>query len=303
MVYLISANSNYIINKEIKKIINDTFYISINYLDTTMDNIIEEANQQDLFSSTKVIIVRNCNIFNTSNESATKTLEKYLNNPNNLTTLIFITNKVNQKLKSYKLISSLGKVNIIKDMYPKDSAYFLMDEVKKYNYTISYDIAKYIIDASLNNIDIAISNAMKVIEYYNNPCSFNIEDVKNIVSSSLNDNEFKFVDSIINYDYNTSIKMLNDFKIMKIEPFILFNLIAREFRNILLVMEGYKTNRSLITSLNLTDWQVDKLLKEGNKYTDTTIHKELVNLANIDYDIKCGKIDKYLALELYILNR
>jgi len=303
MVYLISGNSNYLINKEIKNIIKDDNYISIDYLNSTMEDIITECTYTDLFASKKIIIVKNSNIFNTSIEKDTLYLEKYLECPNELCTLIFITNKINAKLKSYKLLNSKGHVNIIKDNYSKDNAYLLMEEVKQYGYTCSYDIAKYIIDASLNNVDIAISNMFKIIEYYNNKGSFKIEDVKEIVSSSINDNEFKFVDSIIEHDYETSFKMLEDFKLKKIEPFILFNLITREFRNILLVMEGYKKDRSLINTLNLADWQIDKYLQKASKYTEAKLHDELVNLANIDYNIKMGKIDKYLALEMYILGR
>ena len=49
-------------------------------------------------------------------------------------------------------------------------------------------------------------------------------------------------------------------------------------------------------------WQQDKLLKNCTNYTRKSLEDELVKLAQIDLDIKSGKIDKNLALEMYLLN-
>ena len=97
MNYLIAGTSNYLINEEIKKIIGDEDYTKIDYLDTTMDEIVVEASYNDLFGSKKNIIVKNANLFMEKNEAATKKLEKYLENPNPNTTLIFVCEKVNSK--------------------------------------------------------------------------------------------------------------------------------------------------------------------------------------------------------------
>lgn len=99
MNYLIAGTSNYLINEEIKKIIGDEDYTKIDYLDTTMEEIVVEASYNDLFGSKKNIIIKNANLFTEKNETATKKLEKYLENPNPNTTLIFVCEKVNERLK------------------------------------------------------------------------------------------------------------------------------------------------------------------------------------------------------------
>ena len=108
MNYLIAGTSNYLINEEIKKIIGDEDYTKIDYLDTTMDEIVVEASYNDLFGSKKNIIVKNANLFMEKNEAATKNLEKYLENPNSNTTLIFVCEKVNERLKIVSIISFLN---------------------------------------------------------------------------------------------------------------------------------------------------------------------------------------------------
>lgn len=121
MNYLIAGTSNYLINEEIKKIIGDEDYTKIDYLDTTMDEIVVEASYNDLFGSKKNIIIKNANLFTEKNETATKKLEKYLENPNSNTTLIFITDKVNEKLKIVNLMKTKAHTILLKPMYASDA--------------------------------------------------------------------------------------------------------------------------------------------------------------------------------------
>lgn len=304
MNYLISGTSNYLINKEITKIIGEEEYTKVDYLASTMEEIIIEASYNDLFASKKNIIVKNATCFSEKNDTATKLLEKYLENSNPNTTLIFITDKVNEKLKIVNLMKTKAHTILLKPMYASDATSKLMEEVKNLGYTISYEDAKYIIDVSLNNFDIAMNNVNKICLYYSSPCKFISSDIKALTSLSLDDNLFRFVDYVITGNYTQVFKMLEDFKIQKIEPFIIFNMLAREYRNMLLVEEAYhsKNQATYLNALNLQKWQQDKLLKNCTNYTRKSLEDELVKLAQIDLDIKSGKIDKNLALEMYLLN-
>lgn len=304
MNYLISGTSNYLINKEITKIIGEEEYTKIDYLASTMEEIIIEASYNDLFASKKNIIVKNATCFSEKNDTATKLLEKYLGNPNPNTTLIFVTDKVNEKLKIVNLMKTQAHTILMKPMYASDSTSKLMEEVKALGYTVSYDDAKYIIDVSLNNFDIAMNNVNKICLYYNSPCKFVSSDIRALTSLSLDDNLFRFVDYVITGNYPQVFKMLDDFKIQKIEPFIIFNMLAREYRNMLLVSEAYhsRNQATSLRALNLQKWQQDKLLKNCANYTRKSLEDELVKLAQIDLDIKSGKIDKNLALEMYLVS-
>ena len=98
--------------------------------------------------------------------------------------------------------------------------------------------------------------------------------------------------------------MIKDFKIQKIEPLALFNLIAREYRLMLLTMELYTKNTSrmkMMSLLHIPDWQLDKLIKNAFSYTKKDLEDKLLTICDYDYKIKSGKIDKYLALEMFIL--
>ena len=118
----------------------------------------------------------------------------------------------------------------MKPLYAKEITSSIVDLAKKSGYTLKIDDATFITNASLNNYDMAYNTLEKIFLYYNNPCNIETTIVHNLTSMSLEDNNFKFVDAVVRNDLNTINKMIKDFKIQKIEPLALFNLIAREYR-------------------------------------------------------------------------
>ena len=117
MNYLFYGTEQYLIEKEIKKIINDSKLdkINVNYYDlenTFINDIIDDALTFSLFDDKKIIVVENSYIFTgTTNKKLldqdTKQLEEYLDHPNENTILIFSINK--DKIDGRKKITTKMK--------------------------------------------------------------------------------------------------------------------------------------------------------------------------------------------------
>ena len=117
MNYLFYGTEQYLIEKEIKKIINDSKLdkINVNYYDlenTFINDIIDDALTFSLFDDKKIIVVENSYIFTgTTNKKLldqdTKQLEEYLDHPNETTILIFSINK--DKIDGRKKITTKMK--------------------------------------------------------------------------------------------------------------------------------------------------------------------------------------------------
>ena len=302
MLYLLVSNSYHILDEEIKKIVKDEKYEVIDYLKTTLEDIVMEASYSDLFSNKKILIIKNATFFSTKID--TSSLDKYLLNINPNTILIFTCSNIDERLKIVKTFKDSYNYKINNILYQKDIVNKLIEIAKKKDYNLSIESAIYISKSSLDNYDIAYNNLEKIFLYYNKPCKINESDVINLVSVSLEENNFKFIESVINNDTENAFKILNDLKIKKIEPLSLFNLLAREYRLMLILKEEYqKKSRSYIMKLlNIRDWQLEKLLKQASRYNREYLEDKLIEICEYDYQIKTGKIDKFLALELFILN-
>ena len=58
----------------------------------------------------------------------------------------------------------------------------------------------------------------------------------------------------------------------------------------------------ILSELNLMDWQLEKYLKKAFPYKIKELEEWLVKLEDLDLKIKSGKLDKFYALELFILD-
>ena len=307
-IVLINGESILLINEAVSSIIKDNKNVtSFDMNGCGIEDILLEAGYFSMFEEEKFIIVRNANFFGSGklNEKDMNSLLKYLENPNNLTNIIFICS---EKIDARKKITKLMKEKYEIITIPNLKYYEIENRIEKYflkaSYKIDKDTVKYIVASSLNNYDLAMSECEKIILYYNNPCYIKREDVENIVSKSINANNFLFVDALIEGDLEKSLNLLNDLKTMKVEPTILISLIARDIRimlNVKKLLEQNKKEYEILSELNLMDWQLEKYLKKAFPYKIKELEEWLVKLTNIDLKIKSGKLDKYYALELLIL--
>ena len=68
----------------------------------------------------------------------------------------------------------------------------------------------------------------------------------------------------------------------------------------LLRSRGYPI-QSISKHLGLQDWQVEKSLRASSSYYVNDLAVYLKQLAELDYEIKSGKIDRFLALKTFLL--
>lgn len=308
-VYLINGESYILINEKLNEIVGDsknitTFDLSVN----TLEDVIIEAGYFSMFESEKFIIVKNAPYFGSSckKETEIEQLINFLEREYENTTIIFLTSdKIDSRKKITKLIKDKYNLTVIPNLKPYEIENKLRDYFKKSSFNIDSSTIKYIIENSLNNYDIVMSEVSKIMLYYKDSNNINYNDIENIVSKSINTNNFLFVDAIVDNDLEKSLDLLNDLKIMKVEPTMILSLIARDFRimlNIKNLLANDKREYEIMNELSLQDWQLDKYLKKIFPYKIKELESILLKLSKIDLDIKSGKKDKFIALELFILD-
>ena len=306
MVYLIASNSYHIRLEEVLKIFKTLDDVeTIDYNDTNLNEIINLCSYTSLFNDSKKILVKNCNFLDSKKNEDLELLEKYISNPNPLTDIIFLFNdKVDERKRVVKLLKDNNSFIYVKPLNYKDINAKLISKCKSEGFKLSEANASYITFSSLNNYDIAVMQLEKVMLYYDEPCEILKEDLENLVSKSLDDNNFKFVDAVVNRDIKQAMQLIKDFKLFKIEPLVLVSLLAREYRLMLFakkLKEKNISNFEIEKRLELKDWQVDKLINNSYHYVSKDLEDKILELLELDYRLKSNSMDKYLALELFVL--
>ena len=308
-IYVINGESYFLINEEISKIIKDsknitTFDLNIN----TLEDVIIEAGYYSIFDEDKYIIVKNANFFGNGklNDNDTNLLVNYLDNPQDNTIIIFICNeKLDLRKKITKLVKDKYKLIVINNLKGYEIENRLKTYFTKNKMTINEESIKYIISNNLNNYDLIMMEVEKLILYYNKPSNISYNDVLKISARNINTNNFLLVDAIVNNDLEKSLELYNDLKIMKVEPTVLISLIARDFRimyNIKTMLNDNINEYTIMNELGLMDWQLNKYLQKVFPYKLEELKNILIGLADLDLNIKKGKIDRFIGLELFILN-
>jgi len=308
-VNLINGESYLLINEKINEIVGDSKNVTVfDLLESTLEDVFVESGYVSMFQEDKFIIIKNANFFGADKlkENDNEMLINYLEHPNEQSILIFICNtKLDLRKKITKIIKDKYNLVAIPNLKYYEIENRVMNVFKKNNFKIDNETVKYIVQNGLNNYDLIMSEVEKIMLFYLEPGYISYEDVIHLVSKSINTNNFLFVDAIVDGDLEKSLELLKDLKIMKVEPTVLLSLIARDFRIMLQVktlLNQEKLEYEIMNDLSLQDWQLEKYMKKVFPYKVKELESILVKVSNIDLNIKTGKIDKYMALELFIID-
>lgn len=309
--YLIVSDSLYTIQNKIKSILEGiTNVVTFNMEENTIDDILTEASYFSMFMEKKGIVVKNAKMFGTkiteNDKKDLEKLEKYLNNENKESILIFTyMGTVDTRKKVFNTLKENNRVFLYKTFTKTELKNEIKDIINKEGYTINDDSLWYIVNNSLGNFDLAINEVNKLFLYYNKPCKILHEDVINLVSHTIEDNNFKLVDSIIKRDLQLSLSYLRESEILKVEPSQIISLLYREFK-LMLSLAIYDKNKYSINDFSkefkLMSWQIDKIRANMRLYNMREMKEEIQNLCELDYKYKSGKIPRDVVLIKYIIS-
>lgn len=313
-IYLISSSSYRLMEDEIKKIVKNNIYSTFDLNAITIDEVLDEALYFSLFDEKKYIVVKNATIFGSSRKKSDEEdkvsrkdtrLLSYLEDPNYNTVLIFTINgKIDSKKKICKTIKEKYHLVQIDDLKAKDIMSRVDKSFKEDGYKCDSSIIYSIISSCSNNYDLVMNEVDKIKLYYGRGCNVKNSDVLNITSRVIEDNNFKFIDSIMNKKMKESFKIFDDLMLQKVEPIMLLSMLAKEIRNTLLVkkMISNKNKSEMMKLLGINyDFMIDKLINNSYSYKERELEEYLVDICDMDYKIKTGKISNRLALEMIIM--
>ena len=312
-MYLLYGLEDYLIQEEIKKIIEKDKIEEINInkynLENNMiDNVIEDATTISLFQDKKVIIVENAYIFSgTTNkklpEQNTDLLLDYLNHSNPNTVLIFTL--IKDKIDTRKKITTLMKKNgTIKEFNTVSNINnWITKELEPYQ--MDKKEVEYFINRVGNNLSILKEEIDKLKLYKDDEKVITQKDIEQLTHENIDTDIFKLIDSILSTRKKEALESLEEMMKYGEEPIAIIVMLANQFRIMYqskqLLKKGY-SEREIANLLEIHEFRVKKALEKGRKYSSDEILKKLEDLADLDYQIKSGQLDKNIGLELFILN-
>ena len=305
--YLISSDDIEALNDKINEIKN-SYNIEFDVIryDLEEDNIysiIDELSTISLFDNPKFIIVKSINFASEASERQITDMLKVMNNQDSNNVLVATSldkidfkNENISRLRKYMIYFDIKIKNIPLEEYAKkifNKNGFQIDD------QAANQLAKYSINLATlkNNINILMS-------YKNDDKVINISDVTLMIKQPMDDNIYNLIDMVLNKNKKAVFKIYNDFKIEKVEPTVIIGYLLNKFQemyDVYVLAKGGADQQSIMDLFNVSSGKAYYMLKNSKQASIEEIKYNLDELINLDYNIKSGKVDANLGLELYLL--
>ncbi|SDI85087.1 DNA polymerase III subunit delta [Alteribacillus bidgolensis] len=318
-VYLLYGKEDFFIKDITEKIVSsilteeerDFNYSIYDMKEVPVEAAVEEGETLPFFGEKRVILLRNC-YFLTGVKDKEKiehhlpTFEKYLDNPPNET--IMIVSVSYEKLdERKKIVKKLKKQGMVLDAAPYDEAKMFqwIDTYTRDNQLyLTRDAKELLVQLAGKEMMMLASEMDKLSLYVTESNEITVDIVEKLVARTLEDNVFELVDHVVQGRSEKALRIYFDLLKQNEEPIKILMLLARQFRMILQVKQlkqrGY-SRQKMASQLKVHPFAVKVAEGQIKNFDDIAIKNILKELAEADYEMKTGKMDKSLRVELGIV--
>lgn len=295
--YFIGEGS--IINDEIEKIRNDkniSFNSVIKYsaLDIDINNVLYELKAVNLFSEDKIVV-----LYDIDKLIKDEDLIKYIEHSNSNNILILVSqSEIDNRKKLYKTLKQKSKIINFNE--------FNIEEYIRNNfndYKISNKTINILIDYCNSDYERIKNEIEKLKMYKANEKEINDEDIEALVVKSLNTNIFNLIDALNRKNKKNAIEIARELTSHSEDDIKIFITLANNYRLIyrVKILKSSVDDKKMMELLNIKNpYRLKKLKEQSNYYNDEDLLDTLKLLSELDIKIKSGKIDKGMALELFL---
>lgn len=292
--YLFHITSYRYLEEEINKITKGIDnVIKMNFDDISVNDIINECLYCSFLDDKKCVIVYNFPL-----NSETKNIEKYLNNPNENVKLILVTNKIDKRNTTYKIINDKNGVIEKESLTGSELSNKVSNYAKNIGLNIDYNTLNLLMSNNLENYDL-ILNELDKLSIVSKDITSDVLDKYS--SKILSDDSFELCDAITSKDYKKINKLVNNFILNKKEVIPFISLLASSYRIIYSIFNLNDSNEEIGFLLKIHPYRV-KLARDKSKlYSKSELEDIIVRLANYDYELKSSNINEYILLKQLLI--
>ena len=305
--YLISSDDIEALNNKIEEIYK-SFNIEFDSskYDLEEDNlysIIDELSTISLFDNPKFLVVKSANGIAKSTDSQLVELLKVMNNPESNNVVVFTSNeKIDfgnenmAKLRKYSVYFDIRIKNIPLDQYAKN-------ELINRGFQIDSAALTQLVNFSANMSSLK-TNIEILTSYKAEEKKIVLDDVIKMIKQPLEDNIFSLIDVVLAKDKKSIYRIYRDLKIENIKSSYIISMLINKFQemyNVYILARGGADQQAIMDLFNVSSGKAYYMLKNSKQASLDEIKTNLDLLNKLDYDIKSGKIDEEVGLELYLL--
>jgi len=302
---LISEEINKIKQKIVPDYLETVNYITLDGKQVSQEEIFNACQTVPLLTEKKLVVVYDARFFESSKgdlekPSAQDDFLNRLENISNHTILVFAALKVDKRKKIYKLIKAKGTVREFNQLSLKDKAFWIQKRVKLYGKSIDLKTAYFIAEYT-GNLSQTDNELKKITAFLGDKQHIEPEDLSKIFYKSLEGNIFEMMDFIGMKNPSSAVKILNRLIEQGEKAIVILYMISKHMMDLITVktMECLSF-QDIKSKAGLHPFVLKKALKQSKNFTLDELNRTLKLCQQLDTDIKKGKIQDKMGLELLV---
>ena len=309
LIYLFTGTSEIFIKNRMNRIIqsfNKYEYTIIKYdMETTsLSTVLSDAITVPFLEELKIIILKNPKFLTksaTSTKDEIKAMLKYLKSPCDSTLLIIdATNTViNQSNEIYKMLKNVARIIDYPDPEEIELKGWIVRSFDANGIDIKDDALTLLLEYIGDDQARLSQEIDKLSSYVGKGGTIRKEDIKLLVPKNINNEIYLLIKAIINHDLALTNQIYDNLITHTKDSLTIFSLISNKFKELLstyrLLKYGYSQS-DIAKFYNVSTGKAYYIVQEARD-----LEFYIDKLAELDYQIKSGKLDKTIGLELLLL--
>lgn len=312
-LYLFTGTAEIFIQNRISRIINSfekkqITVIKYDMEQTSFTKVLEDACTIPFLEDLKIIILRNPTFLQEKGElpNDAKAFIKYLKNP--VDTSIIIINAINiTPHPSNEVYKALKNFAMIID-YSDSEEIEIKGWITRTCAGRSIDIKDSAINLFLeyiNSDQVRMVNELeKIMDYVGDGGTINEQVVQLLVTKDLSKEVFNLIKAIIAKDLIQTNKIYQSLAIQTKDILGVIAMISNTLKELLttakLLKVGY-SQHDISRFYNVSSSRAYYIVKDAKNFNIKDLENYIIKMADLDYKIKSGKIDKNIGIELLLL--
>lgn len=301
----------YLLNKCVPAENRDFAVSRYDLSETTLDEVLEDAGTMPFMAERKVVIASGALFLTGAKDTSkiehrTERLIDYMKSPAEFSVVVLVADaeKLDERKKIVKLLKESGGVLNFSPLTAEE----LVQWVHRRADSLSVKFDSGAVEAFLmyggTNLQSLASELEKLSLYVGRGGVITEEIVDRMVVRTTEQDVFLLIDDIVRLRKERALSILYELLKRREEPIKITMLMTRQFRMMLQVKElerqGY-SHQQIAGQIGGHPYAVKIASEQARRFSFDKLSQLLAKLADMDYGMKSGRVDKTLGLEMFIL--
>ncbi|MFD3447671.1 DNA polymerase III subunit delta [Microbacteriaceae bacterium 4G12] len=316
-LYVLYGTESYFINQTLDLLLTEALeeedrefnIVTYDLEEAYLEDVVEDARTLPFFGERKVIVIKSPMFLTAQKEKLeqnVKVLMEYVEEPSPFTVLVFVApfEKLDERKKITKLLKKEAEVLEANPLQIQDVRKWIQDKAQEHHIQIEGGAIDLLLELVGSNVMMLSQEVDKLMLYLGTEGTITRELVAQLVPKSVEQNVFTLVEKVVKKDIAEAMRILEDLLVQQEEPIKILSLLASQFRLLHQVKElqqrGYAQNQ-IASHLSVHPYRVKLAMNQTKFFSFEELRVVIDRLAEADYDMKTGKMEKRLVLEFFLM--